>query len=64
MPGRASIPRHTVITDLAEMGVDARQRRTGDDDDKGNDNGEAPDEGDIDVLVEVSDELTSQSRDA
>ncbi len=92
--------RHTVITELAEMGVadhvlesisghplrrmlehyshiridakrqaldalDAARRAAatnGDGDDKGNGNGEAQDEGDIDALVEVSDELTSQSR--
>jgi hypothetical protein len=45
--------------------LDAARRgaaKNGDGDDKGNGNGEAQDEGDIDALVEVSDELTSQSR--
>jgi hypothetical protein len=91
--------RHTVITELAEMGVadhvlesisghlsrrmlehyshiriDAKRQaldaldaaRGNSAPNRGGDgsknNGEAPDEGDIDALVEVSDELTSQSR--
>jgi hypothetical protein len=92
--------RHTVITELAEMGVadhvlesisghlsrrmlehyshiridakrqaldalDAARRSStenGDGDSNGNGNGEAPEEGGIDAVVEVSDELTSQSR--
>jgi hypothetical protein len=90
--------RHTVITELAEMGVAdhvlesisghlsrrmlehyshiridakrqaldaleaARRGAAGNGDGNGNGNREASDEGDIDALVEVSDELTSQSR--
>jgi Phage integrase family len=92
--------RHTVITELAEMGVadyvlesisghlsrrmlehysdiridakrqaldalDAARRAStenGDGDSNGNSNGEAPEEGGIDAVVEVSGELTSQSR--